>query len=204
MSKILSISVMAHESRTVWFPYLRSRLGSVPFLIDKGRRHEPDNLGVWENCKRAWLAHDPKAQYHCVIQDDAIICNFFYERAEAFLQKYGTTNRAVSFYYGNKKRVRHLADIAIRKGKDHVVKKVPSWGVAICLPTSIIPTMIKECDQMKNPQDDVRIAKFLVRQKMLVYFPMPCLVNHRAGEVSLVGDPGPSRQAAYFIDNHGN
>lgn len=202
----LSISIMAHESREHLFPYLKQMLGDIPFSIDK-RAGTEGHIGIWENCKRAWGLHDPTADYHVVIQDDGIICKDFNKRAIDFLTRFdhmtdGKRDRAFSFYFGNKKVTKAIADEGMKVG--YATKEILSWGVAICLPVSLIPDMIATCDTLRNPQDDVRIAKFLHRRKMTVYYPMPSLVSHRAGEKSLVGDPGQFRKAQYFIDDYAN
>lgn len=197
----LSISVQAHEKRSEWFSYLKERLGDVPFAIDRGAKGSPENIGVWENCKRAWLSHDPTSDYHLVVQDDAIVCQNFYERAIGFLEKYHSQNetRIFNFYFGNKASLREKGKNALKVG--FIVKNTPSWGVGICLPTRLIPDMIKTCDTYKNPQDDVRIGKWIVKNNYPIYFPVPCFLDHRTGVKSLVGDPGINRHAMYFIDN---
>lgn len=198
----LSLSIMAHVDRAAYLPDLAAKLGAVPVSMDE-RKGAPGHLGVWKNCRRAWTMHDPAADYHAVIQDDAIICNRFRERAEDFLERFdhathGKRDRAFSFYFGNKAMLKHLADEGMRTG--FVVKKVPGWGVAICLPVSLIPDMLAVCDTYRNPQDDVRIGKFLAARTIETYYPMPSLVDHRPGTKSLVADPGPCRKAWYFID----
>ena len=77
----------------------------------------------------------------------------------------------------------------------------PVWGVAICLPTSIIPDMLEQCNNVLNAaHDDTLIGKYLVSKGIKVLFPIPSLVDHRYDIKSLVGDPGKFRRAAYFID----
>jgi len=110
----------------------------------------------------------------------------------------GVRDRAFGFYFGNKAIFKKLADDGMKVG--YVMKRVPGWGLATCLPTVLIPRMLEVCDTFKNPQDDVRIGKFLSRNKIPIYFPMPSLVDHRWGEKSLVGDPGRYRRAWHFID----
>lgn len=193
---------MGYEGRSDLFPHLRERLGDVPFLVD-ALKGTPENIGVWQNCKRAWLAYDPKADYHVVIQDDAIVCKDFKERAEAFITKHhsDSEHRAFNFYFGNKRALRELAIEGMKKG--FAIKDRPSWGVAICLPTKLIQNMVKVCDTYHNPQDDVRIGKYLVFRKMKIYYPLPSLIDHRSADEteSLVGDPGRTRQAWFFIDD---
>jgi hypothetical protein len=84
--------------------------------------------------------------------------------------------------------------------KGFVIKNMLHWGLAVCLPTDLIEEMIKFGDTMNIPQDDARISYFLQRKKMSVYYPMPCLVDHRVGK-SLVNDPGRNRTAYKFIDD---
>lgn len=191
----ISMSVMAHPSRAEFFPYLSRCLGDVPFSIDK------DNRGVWENCKRAWRQYNRDADYHCVIQDDAILCEGFVEKATEFVKKHHVENedRAFSFYFGNRSADLDQAKRAMQVG--WTVKRVPTWGVAICLPVKLIPEMLEFCDTLYERQDDTRIGKFLKHRDIKVYFPMPSLVDHRIELKSLVGDPGHYRRARFFIDD---
>jgi hypothetical protein len=181
---------MAHPSRQQYFQHLVDRLGDVPFSIDEG-------FGIWENCKRAWKLYDPTADYHVVIQDDAIICKDFYIRLEKFISRFNG-KYAYQLYFGNRKRLYQRALSGKRDG--YVKMGSLLWGVAICLPVKLIPEMVKYTDKLDHiKQDDTRIKSFLMYKKMKVVYPMPSLVDHR-GEDSLVGD-SVGRKAFYFIDN---
>ena len=140
--------------------------------------------------------NDPKADYHVVIQDDAIICDNFREIAERTISR--DEKYAYSFYYGRRQENREQAKIGLKNG--FIISNWLSWGVAICLPTKIIPQMIEFCDRYTIKNDDSRIAGFLKFHGIKIFYPMPSLVDHRADEKSLVGDPG-HRQAWFFIDN---
>jgi hypothetical protein len=196
--KPLSISVMAHPSREEYFPYLRERLGNPPFSIDY------ESKGLWSNCRKTWLLHDPGALFHVVIQDDAIVCDNFRLRAEKVIEDasriVGNKPFAISFYHGNKKDFADEAQLALTRG--YTIRSRPGWGVAICLPTAVIPDLVRECDTFDEPQDDERITRFLLNHKMEVYFPMPSLIDHRTTKEtpSLVGDHGEDRCAFAFID----
>src|SRR3989344_1340879 len=197
--KMLSISIMAHPSREKYFPYLKERLGDVPFSVDRER------IGAWPNCRRAWLLYDPEALFHVVIQDDAIVCDNFQARAEKVINEasrvMGSNHFAISFYHGNKKAFADEARAALKRG--YRIHSRPGWGVAICLPTKVIQDLVRECDTFDELQDDERISRFLLNHKMGVYFPMPSLIDHRANDEtpSLVGDPGENRCAFAFIDS---
>lgn len=197
--KTLSISIMAHPSREKYFSYLKERFGNVPFSVDR------ENIGLWANCRRAWLLHDPKALFHVVIQDDAIVCDDFQVRAEKVINSASPVMKnklfAISFYHGNKKDFADDARLGL--GRGYTIRSRPGWGVAICLPTAVIQDLVRECDTFSEPQDDERITRFLLNRKMKVYFPLPSLIDHRSTNEapSLVGDPGENRHAFAFIDS---
>lgn len=183
---------MAHPSRAKFFSYLKQKLGDVPFSIDK------IGIGVWENRKRATLMYDPAADYHLVLQDDAIICENFKELAEKTI---GNNGRYVyNFYYGRRGNRKKEASLGLKNG--YVISDKVTWGLAICFPTKLIPEMIAYCDKIKAPQDDHRIGLYLKHKGIKVYFPIPSLIDHRSEEESLVGNAlSPGRKAKYFIDN---
>jgi len=186
---------MAHPSRAKFFSYLKQMLGDVPFSIDE------TGIGVWGNRRRATLMYDPTADWHLVLQDDAIICDDFIEKAKRTLEFVGNSGMiVVNFYYGRRSNRIKEAEKGLKEG--FVMANKVTWGLAICLPTRIIPEMIEYCDRLKAPQDDHRIGLFLRHKAMQVYFPIPSLIDHRAEEESLVGNAfSPGRKAKYFIDN---
>lgn len=192
----LSIAVMAHESRAEFFPYLKEKLGDVPFFVDTKEL----KLGTWGNARRAWLAYDPSADYHVVIQDDAIICEGFKEKAERFIREYQWKGvHAFNFFYGNRIGKNSERWEGINTGR--IIKLRNAWGVAVCMETALIPEMVAECDKMeKIPQDDVRISRFLFSRRRKVVYPIPSLIDHRAGD-SLVGDTDKNRIAFWYIEN---
>lgn len=199
---------MAHPTRERFFPYLRKMLGDVPFSIDI------DNSGVWPNCRRAWelgLEMKTDAPYHAVIQDDAVVCQRFYERAEGVLEQVGVHERifrrkgmcdelAVNFYFGRRPKLLRIGAESMRKG--YWMFYNVCWGVAICLRREWVREMVEFCDRLDMPQDDERITRYLRSKGRHTYFPVPSLVDHRpSSEVpSLVGDPGANRRAYAFID----
>lgn len=201
----LSIVIMAHRSREKFFPYLREKLGDIPFSIDEFKG-QPGHIGVWENRKRAMLMGDMDSDFILTVQDDAIVCKNFRERAEKLLT---SKEWAYSFYFGNRIVHRGLAKEGMKKG--FIISRWTNWGLALCLPTGIIRETIQFCDGLTSRCDDTRIGTFLKHKGIKVYFPMPSLIDHRTGEASmvghrtgmesLVGDPGANRKAAYFIDN---
>lgn len=187
---------MAHPSREKFFPDLKRLLGNeVPFAID----HK--SAGVWPNCRQAWMLYDPTAEYHVVIQDDAIVCEGFMGRALKVIEQSGG-DKAISFYFGRRGNQTEQAARDLKRGFS--LRVAPTWGVAICLRTEWIQEMLEFAGKLSNPQDDYRIGAFLRHKKIMTYFPMPSLVDHRKHEKSLVGDPGQGRCAYSFIDCYEN
>jgi ubiquinone/menaquinone biosynthesis C-methylase UbiE len=196
----LSVAMMGHPSREKWFPYLREKLGpNAKFIIDH------DSEGVWPNARKAWAAFDPEADYHLVIQDDAIVCENFYERVQDILKK---GHKAYCLYWGNvPKGQRSAAEAGLKRG--YVVKKTPLWGVAVILSTDIIQGMLDWTGQHNWPSnwgtlaDDTRICKYLKRKNCNIYYPLPSLVDHRVEENPTLTDrKKPERHALYFIDTY--
>jgi hypothetical protein len=158
-----------------------------------------DGCGIWENRKRAMLMFDPKASHHLVVQDDAIICKDFIWMAEREIEFY--PDHAISFYFGNRKNMQEEG----RRGEADGGVKLDwlSWGVAICLPTKIIPDLVKfwEGKDAYLRHDDTRIARYLRHIGMPVWYPIPSLIDHRADEKSLMDNSEgvKKRQAFSFM-----
>lgn len=199
----ISVSIMAHPLRRDYVQDIKNRIGlNCPVVMDNGE-------GIIKNCYNAWLQYDPSADYHIVLQDDAIPCEDFIAHVQAFLgreHEFPKPGRAYIYnlYFGNKQNHRRIAVQGLKLG--YAIKEVCTWGVAICIPTYLIPEMLTYYKKLHGiTQDDVRIAKWAKHAKIKTIYPLPSLVNHRIGP-SLVGDPGSNRQAAYFIDdwNHGD
>jgi len=193
----LSISVMAHYKREHWFPYLRERLGDVPFSVDDGTK------GIWQNNKDAWALHDPNADYHVVIQDDAIVCDNFHERAREFIARFEGEN-AFQFFYGN--RTKFSSDKEINealKNTGYVRKTKLSWGVAICLPVRHIKPLAEFGDRHPAWQDDTKIDAYIKSVHLPVIYPIPCFIDHRKMEENrtLVPSKDSDRFSHLFIDN---
>jgi hypothetical protein len=172
----LSISVMAHPSRRQYFQYLceKLQLTYAQFSID-----QKNNL--LENSKSAWMLHDPEASFHLVVQDDAIICENFREKAVAFIteqeEKRIAAGRSMQGYNFFLKQDPNKGPLWSKDGV--YTDNVTRGGVAICLPVLHIPTMLAEFDRQRSRHDDDRISEYVKRQGMKILFPVPSLIGHR-------------------------
>jgi mannosyltransferase OCH1-like enzyme len=191
----LSISVMAHPSRSEFFPYLKERLGDVPFSIDK-----KNNL--LENSKAAWRMYDKEADFHVVVQDDCIVCDNFKERAEKFIsemeEKRILEHRRPQGYNFFLKNADDGSRISV--SGNFFVDNVTRAGLSICLPVKLIKPMLEEFDKQKSRHDDDRISGFMKKHDYKIVFPFPSLIDHRIELKSLAGNI-VGLKAVKFIDN---
>ena len=180
-----------HPDRQEFAEYLQDKLGPVPIVLDRGK-------GIWDTCCRAWQEADPKADFHLVVQDDAIVCSDFRQRAEAEL----LDGFAHSFYFGYRGNMLRLAEQGLRDG--YIVKKGLHWGIAVCLPQKLVEPMIDFGNRSEIPDhlDDTKIKEFLNSEGILVRYPMPSLIDHRSELESFVtGKVELGRKAYRFIDS---
>jgi hypothetical protein len=188
MAKNLSVCILHHPKRAHLLPYLKEKLGAdVPVCIDKH-----NNLLV--NSRRAWAGYDPGADFHLVLDDDAIIGSHFYERVNSILT---STECAYSLYWGGLE----ASPVELLKGCKvwHVIR----WGVAIILPTKYITEMLEYTATIQrmpeNRAFDTRISMYCEYRHIPVYYPLPCFVDHNSNEPSLAGNFGRGRKSKYFI-----
>lgn len=182
---------MAHPSREKYFGYLKEKLGDVHIQVD-------DGCGLLENCLRSWEWFDKSADYHLVVQDDAIICESFHKRLDNLL------NNGIfmySLYHANRPTFKDEVEIAMA-GPGYIIKNSVHSGLAIALPTKLIPGMISHFETLDDPADDVRIGIWAKKIGLKNFIPIPSLVDHRADPSLHGNNPVNKYTKAYkFIDN---
>lgn len=186
---------MAHPKRREWAEEL-SRTLECPIYWDT-------NNTIWDTCKGAWRLADKTADYHCVIQDDAILSIGFKENAHQIARKIlrecGKT--AINFYFGERKLAnKSTIEQSFKKG--YMLQKFNAWGVAICLPTEWIDPMIRFGDGFYAWQDDTKIKHFLAKHGYKTAFTLPSLIDHKRMEINptLTQSKDRDRFSPYFID----
>jgi len=191
----LSISVMAHPSRSQFFDYLKTRLGAdVPFSIDQKNC-------LLENSKASWRLYDPKADFHVVVQDDCVVCDNFKERVIEFITEREAERiqqrkppQGYNFF------LKQATNEPIRYENGFYSDNCTRAGLAICLPVSLIEPMLVEFDKQHSRHDDDRISMFMRKHGYRVVFPVPSFIDHRIELESLAKNVVGN--AAYkFIDN---
>lgn len=186
----ISVAIMAHRKRSAVVADLVERLGIEDDRVVWDRRSDRWDTGV-----RAWRHHDPAADWHLVLQDDAMPCRDLLPGLEAALDHIPAQS-VVSLYLGS-------------NGPRSLAAHDPSWitfprliwGVGIAVPVASIDDMLTWCEQNPQPNYDTRVARYYERAaRWPVYYTWPSLVDHRQ-VASLLNHPN-GRRARDFIGGH--
>jgi hypothetical protein len=137
---------------------------------------------IWRAARTVWSLADPDADYHVLIQDDALVCADYLaglERALAYVPE----GAIVSPYLGTGRmappRWDHLTARADAIGASWVRAERVLWGVSLVVPTRDVPEMIEWCDRRYGVPDDMRVGAWAKRANREVWYPWPSLVDHR-------------------------
>lgn len=191
----LSVVVMAHQKRAGYVPELLERLDrEVEVVWD--RRNDR-----WDTGSRAMLAHDPAADYHLVLQDDAVVPPDLLAGVERALRERPAVGdgKPVSLYLGRHSAFRHAVD-AMGDDVSWVTINGLNWGVGIVMPTALIGECMKWCRPRHDvPNYDKRISRWLETKRMETWHTWPCLVNHRESPSLVPGRGYRGRVASRFV-----
>lgn len=152
----------------------------------------------WDTGARAWHAHDPEADWHLVLEDDAVVCRHLLAGIEKALEHLPAES-VLSLYLGERAGARGItgaATKAAQAGVSWVRAERIVWGVAIAAPIASIPDMLAACDGRATPYD-TRIASYYLQRRWPAFYTAPSLVDH-ASVPSLLGH-SPGRRALAFI-----
>lgn len=196
----LSVSIMAHPDRAERVDKLRESLGTlVPVGWDAEGPPARDPDRVWRTARRAWRLHEPAADWHLLLQDDAIVAPDLLEAVAKGLD-HAPPQAIVSLYLGTGRPIpwvwERLGTRADLEGAAWIVGPRAMWGVAVALPTALIDEMVAYADTQHGIPDDMRVGRWARRKRLQAWFPWPCLVDHPDG-ASLVGH-GSGRRALRF------
>ena len=146
--------------------------------------------GIWHTAQRAWLALDPEATHHLVLQDDIELCQDFYEGAIKALT--AQPNSLVSLYFVKASAV---------NGHWGFLPNAPT-GLALCMPVPYIEPYLKWCRENISPDfphDDYRFYFFAQNINKPVRFTYPALVND-LWFLSAHGQPRPDKRTSAFLE----
>lgn len=181
----ISIAVMAHPKRRREAEALLVKLARYPFkqcqvIWDQ----QNDEWHTGERALRAGIAAG--AQWHVVLQDDAIIPINFYSHVSNAL-KAVPVQSLVSFYTGTARPYGKRVAAAVAKSKhcSWLRGDLLYWGVGIAIPTHHIADML---DMVAGRQEvyDFRIGYAYQRQRLPIFYTNPSLVDHNDAIGSLL------------------
>lgn len=183
----VSLSVMAHPEREVAVTELLDSLGGaageIPVSWDSEGPASGNADRVWRNARAAWGMHDPDADWHVLLQDDAIVCRDFVLGMREALRYAPEKIAVVSPYLGAGRTVSNRWDrIAARAdeiGARWVRTNKVMWGVCLAVPTRAIGDMIAYADRRQGVPDDMRVAGWASTGGLEVWYPWPSMVDHR-------------------------
>jgi hypothetical protein len=187
----ISVTVMAVPSREIRAEHLRSLLQRYPFSdisvtydFAEGGTHESE----WNNGVESLRSGLGKGDWHCVIQDDAILTPNFYENIEGAINNCPGGKTLISLYTGMPRPLGKRVKLAVDKVVDETWLEywLLMWGVGILIPTSHIEPMIDFVSDRTEPYD-TRIGIFYQRNRLPIYYTMPSLVDHDDDLDSLLG-----------------
>lgn len=184
----LSVAIMAHPDRQSYIPRLTRRLPQTT-TVAWDRFNDR-----WDTGRRAIAAYDPQADYHLVLQDDAILppTGFMTGLCNA-LRTIPRNSPLVLFTTRATKWLPVFRDIP--RSASYLVMDRIWWGVGIVYPTHSIPELLSHGDSLSSSQYDHRAGDFYAANHIPVYYTWPNLVNHRAGPSLVEGRT--SRRRAY-------
>lgn len=179
----LSAAIMAHPDRAGLVEELSAALDRpVPVVWDSGGKPSGHGDRVWAVARATWLAADPHADAHVLIQDDAVPCADLLAGLESALIHL-PSDGLVSPYLGQGRTVPRrwgqMASRADQLGASWVRSDRLMWGVCVVVPTPMIQPMVAWCDRRVGMPDDMRVAAWAQRERLPVWYPWPSLVDHR-------------------------
>jgi hypothetical protein len=180
----ISASIMAHPDRLDSVKTLLDVLGEdVPVSWDDEGPASGNADRVWRNARAAWLMHDPDADWHVLIQDDAVPCIDFLLGMHQALKRIPTEAPVVmSPYFGTGRLVSNrwdrLAERADQSSTSWIRTTKVMWGVCLAIPVRHIPAMIAFADRRQGIPDDMRVAGWAARNNADVWYPWPSLIDH--------------------------
>lgn len=194
----LSVAIMAHKKREQWVPSLAEQVPQAKVVWDRKNDR-------WDTGAMSLMSHDPNAEWHMVIQDDALLPPDFYAGVKRMLT-FVPPAHPVGLYYG-RVRPRSLdTENLVRKAQSSnapfIVHNGPWWGVGIVLPTAHIRDVVDWGTKHSNiPNYDRRISRFYAQESIPCYYTNPSLIEHRTeNNPSLVpGRTGQNRRAWRFV-----
>lgn len=196
----ISATIMAHPKRKAQAESLARQLKKYPFVmvhICYDSQQAGSHKEEWDNGTRALMSGVGVGDWHCVIQDDAILTPNFYENLEGAIASV-PSKTLISLYTGKPRPFGKRVEQAVNKvtSETWLQYMLLMWGVGILIPADHIEPMVEFVADRDEPYD-TRIGIFYQRNRLPIYYTMPSLVDHDDSLDSLLdhGKAGGARVA---------
>jgi len=194
----VSFAIMAHPRRKHWVPDLKREIPDATVVWDEFENR-------WDTGRRSLLAFNADADWHVVVQDDALVPSGFVDIVEAAIQNVPGPG-PIGLYFGRSRPRKFETAFLFSQAKKHGASWIrypgPYWGVGIAVPTADIPAIVAYGDKRTDVLNyDLKIARYYQSQGKMCHYTLPSLVDHRTeGNPSLVpGRTGGNRRAYLYI-----
>lgn len=172
----ISLAIMSHPDRAKSAEKLLREVSAMPFIQPEIIYDEIRD--EWDTGSRSLRYGVGKADWHVVIQDDAILTPSFYDNVLGATQNVPTKS-VISLYVGTARpfgdRVKQAVDKAY--SATWLSHMLLLWGVGIVIPSDHIEPMLEFVADREEAYD-IRIGIFYQRNMIPVYYTMPSLVDH--------------------------
>lgn len=181
----ITITIMGHPKRRDAIDRLFDQLSYMPFyrvvnILD-------NNNDEWTTGRRALRSGVGIGDWHVVIQDDAVLTDYFYDNIESAIK--GLPSKSLfSLYTGTSRPLKERVQAAVDKAADGewLESHQLYWGVGVVLPTDHIEPMLDFVENIELPYDN-KIGEFYCQNKLPIYYCQPSLVDHHDELGSLLG-----------------
>lgn len=195
----LSAAIMAHPRRRELVADLVERV-PAPIIWDR-------NAGEWDTARRALLTYDAGAEYHLVIQDDALVPAGDFLPALEHVLEHVDAGTPVGLYLGRCRPEARLYTLAVRMALERGLSWLeefggPRWGVAIAYPVADLERLVEWGDEHGKPRVyDARVHRFYRAENRHGRYCIPSLVDHDYRRESVLGSQPGKRCAHVYLDD---
>lgn len=193
-----SVAIMAHEKRAAWVPDLSQALGGAQVVWDRYNDR-------WDTGRRSLMAFDSGADYHVVVQDDALLPPNFMAGLQLALDN-RPQDGPIGLYFGKVRPRASETSRLFRAAEKNNARWIrypgPWWGVGIAVPTADIAEIVAFGDGRTDIANyDLKIARYYQKTNRMCHYTIPSLVQHRSEDnPSLVeGRTGQNRVAYQYV-----
>lgn len=191
----LSIAMMAHPARAASVERILAALDRDVTVVWDEKQDR------WDTGRRAWLAYDPDATHHAVIQDDVLVCRDLCAGLEQALA-HVPSDAPLCAYIGRVQPYHKIIEDAVmdagQRSASFCTMTSLCWGPLVVVPTTAIETMVAHGDTLTDVANyDRRLSRFWELERHIpVWYTLPSLVDHADGPSMVPGREVTNRSSS--------